>query len=253
MPQNSADTFALGNALQFDPAAVAAAPVKPLKLPGYAEGKAFDVSRADKPDGSSTITLKQPLPIDIETRFGADVAPAPSTIYGPGRPLPGSTNSFDSGAAWASVGVANLASLDARVDPDSDRGKVGTTLHHAMPIGSKLSVTLQDTFSVTDTLGTRSSAASARAAAGGAAAGNAGADAVLGQRAETQIRGAAHRHQPLRRRHHQQHRSGHPQRALRRPENLRPIARDHFGQRCRRADQQQEHHRRFQAELVTPP
>ncbi len=156
MSQNSADTFALGNALQFDPAAVAATPVKPLKLPGYADGKAFDFSRADKPDGSSTITLKQPLPIDVETQFGADVAPAPPTIYVPGHPLPGSTNSFDSGAAWASVGVANLASLDARVDPDSDRGKVGTTLHHAMPIGSKLAVTLQDTFSVTDTLGARS-------------------------------------------------------------------------------------------------
>ena len=152
--------FTLDSALTFDPAALAAAPAKPLRLPGYSDGRRFDINRADKPDGSSSVTVNAPLPIDVETKVSADLAPAPSSINVPGRPLPGSTNAYDSGAAWASVGVPNLAALEARVDPDTDQGKIGTTLHHAVPIGSKLSVTLQDTFSVTDTLGARSASGS---------------------------------------------------------------------------------------------
>ena len=156
--QNSDASFALGDALTLDPAAFAAAPLKPLHLPGYADGKDLDVSRTDKPDGSSTFTVKKPLPIDVDNRFGADIAPAAPTTFQPGRPFPGGAGSLDSGAAWASVGVPNLASLDARVDPDSDRGKVGTTLHHTVPVGSRLLLTLQDTVAVTDTLGARGTA-----------------------------------------------------------------------------------------------
>jgi hypothetical protein len=166
-PDNSADAspgtvadFALGDALTFDPAALAAAPVKPLRLPGYSASKDFDISRADKPDGSSSFTVKKPLPIDLDTRLGADIAPSAAPVYSPGRPLPGTGNAYDSGAAWASIGVPNLASIDARVDPNGDRSKLGTTLQRSMPVGSKLSVTLQDTFAVTDTMNTRSANAS---------------------------------------------------------------------------------------------
>ena len=41
-----------------------------------------------------------------------------------------------SGAAWASVGVPNLAIVDARVDPSNDQGKLGTTFKHSIPVGS---------------------------------------------------------------------------------------------------------------------
>ena len=146
---------ALGKALTFDPAALSTAPLKPLRLPGYPAAKDLDVSRADKADGSSSVTVKPPLPIDVDTKFGADFASTASSTLLPGSPLPGSSNTYDSGAAWASVGVANLASVDARVDPDSDQGKLGTTLQHAMPFGKRFSLTVQDTVSVTDTLGAR--------------------------------------------------------------------------------------------------
>jgi hypothetical protein len=146
---------ALGKALTFAPAALSTAPLKPLRLPGYPAAKGLDVSRADNPDGSSKFTVKPPLPIDVDTKFGADFAPTASSTLQPGSPLPGSGSAYDSGAAWASIGVPNLASVDARVDPDSDQGKLGTTLRHAMPVGSRFAVTVQDTFSVTDTLGAR--------------------------------------------------------------------------------------------------
>ena len=147
---NAGDSdFFIGDALNVDAAALAATPVKRLRLPGYVEPQGLDISRSDKPDGSGTFTVKRPLPIDVETKFGADFAAPPSTTVTPGQPLPG--GSYNSGAAWASVGVPNVASIDARVDPDSDQSKLGTTLQHAVPIGNRLSLTLQDTFSVTDT------------------------------------------------------------------------------------------------------
>jgi hypothetical protein len=157
---NPGTDFDLGSTLTFDPAALAAAPVKPLRLPGYPTSKDIDISRADRADGSSSFTVKKPLPIDIDTTVGADVASATAPVYSPGHPLPGTGSPYDSGAAWASIGVPNLASIDARVDPNSDQRKLGTTVQHSMPVGSKLSITLQDTFAVTDTMNMRASNAS---------------------------------------------------------------------------------------------
>ena len=148
----------LDNALTFDPSALTAAPAKQLRLPGYLDGNNLDVSSANKPDGSSSFTLKKPLPIDVDTKVGADLAPSAAPTFLPNSVGLGNLNGPDSGAAWASVGVPNLASLDARVDPNDDQGKIGTTLQHAMPVGSKLAVTLQDTFSMTDTLSARTGA-----------------------------------------------------------------------------------------------
>ena len=145
------DNFSLGDALSVDPASLASAPAKPLRRHSLYDKTDLDISRADKPDGSSTITLKKPLPVDWETKVGADIAPAaPSTLL-PGQLLPGSVDARNSGAAWASVGMPNLASIDARLDPNNSQSMVATTLKHAVPVGTRLSVTLQETLSVTDT------------------------------------------------------------------------------------------------------
>ena len=64
----------------------------------------------------------------------------------------------NTGAAWASVGVANIASVDARVDPSSEQGKLGTTLKQSIPLGRRFAVTVQDTYSVTENLSQPSTA-----------------------------------------------------------------------------------------------
>jgi len=148
-PPTPAD-FSLGEALTLDPSLIATAPAKRLRLPGYVDGSSLDVSRSDKADGSSTVTLKNPLPTGWETKLGADVAPALQPIYRIGQPLPGTDSAYNSGAAWATFGVPNLASFDARLDPNIDQSKFGTTWQHAVPIGGKMSVTLQETLSLTD-------------------------------------------------------------------------------------------------------
>src|SRR5262245_59463077 len=51
------------------------------------------------------------------------------------------------------MGVSNFGSVDARVDPFNEQGKVGTTLKQSIPFGGRFAVTLQNTYSVSETLG----------------------------------------------------------------------------------------------------
>jgi hypothetical protein len=150
----------LSRALSADPAALAAAPNRSLHQPSLETPAAPAVNRTGKPDGSSTVAVKQPLSpdiasVDVDADVGADVdlAAPPVTVFEPGRPLPGNAaGNPGSGAARASVGLHNLASVDARVDPTNDQGKLGGTLNHSLPVGKGLSVSLQDSYSVTQTL-----------------------------------------------------------------------------------------------------
>ena len=153
------DDATLADALTFDPSILASAnPAKPLHMPGMTEPKGLDVNRTDRPDGSSTVSLKQPLATDWDTQVGADIGLAanPPPTEQPDQPLPVTADNPGSGAAWASVAVPNVASIDARIDQHSDHSKVATTLKRALPIGGKLSVTVQDSYSVTETYGTPS-------------------------------------------------------------------------------------------------
>jgi hypothetical protein len=149
----------LSRALTFDPFSLSATPVKPLRLPSLGNPDALAVSRTNsQPDGSGTVSVKQPLPTYWNANVGADLGLAPDTSpmsidrlsYDQiDRPLP-TRSQRNSGAAWASLGIDNLATLNARVDPTSDQGRIGTTLQRSIPFGSRFSVTLQDTYSFTD-------------------------------------------------------------------------------------------------------
>ncbi len=154
-PLTPDEATTLGNALMFDSTNLVDGNLaKPLKLPSLTDAGKFDVSHTSQSDGSSAMVLKQPLIAnDWDAKIGADLnlAGTPSAYARPNRPLPLLTASPDTGAAWASVGVPNLASVDARVDPTSDQGKLGTTFKQAFPVGSAVAMTLQNTFSVTQT------------------------------------------------------------------------------------------------------
>ena len=154
-PVSPEDSALLANALVFDPAALATAPKKPLRLPGYRNSE-YDITRTQKVDGSTTVVVKQPLQTEWSNSVGADLAPSRPATY----PLPLPTehnNGLPAGAAWASVGVPNLASVDARVDPTTEQGKVGTTIKHSIPFGGRFAVTVQGAYSVTEMLGQPSS------------------------------------------------------------------------------------------------
>ena len=147
-PLTPEESTMLSNALIFDPAALA---IPPLRLPGLSDGKDFDVKRTEKPDGSATVIVKQPWQSEWDKSVGADLKPATDGAFD--RPLPSTRVSSGGGAASASVGVPNVGSVDARIVPSNEQGKVGTTLKQSIPFGGRFAVTLQDTYSMTETLG----------------------------------------------------------------------------------------------------
>ena len=150
-PLTSEESALLGNALVFDPSALAESPKKPLRLPGVSD-KGYSVTRTEKLDGSSTIVVKQPLQTDWSNSVGADLGSTRSRSPFD-RPLPTARDDSPSGSAWASVGISNIGSVDARIDPSNEQGKFGTTLKQSIPFGGRFAITLQDTYSVTDTRG----------------------------------------------------------------------------------------------------
>lgn len=156
------DNAIIDNALAVDPASFIHAPAKPLRLPTLANSKALDLKRTDRPDGSGTVIVKKPLAPEWDANVGADLGLAANTppAYDPKNPLGVTRNDRSSGAAWASVGVPNFASIDARVDPNNEQGRLGTTFKHSVPVGSSLSVTVQSRYSVTESLGSAQAAPS---------------------------------------------------------------------------------------------
>jgi hypothetical protein len=160
-PLSPEESAALDAMLQWTPPD-SAAPAKPIRLPSFAAPKSFDISHTGKSDGSGTVVLKQSVYSDWDANVGADLGLSPArSLYD--QPDQSTLAAADrgTGAAWASVGVVpNLATVDARVDPSNDQGKVGTTFKRAVPLGSKFSVTLQNSSSVTETFSASSAATS---------------------------------------------------------------------------------------------
>jgi hypothetical protein len=155
-PLTPEDSALLGRVLAFDPAnPTSLQSVPTLHEPGFIKPPAVALKRTDNADGSSTITVKQPLVTStVETNVGADIntaASAPTVLDQPERALPGTGDSHGSGVAWASIGVPNLASIDGRVDPTNEQGKVTTTFNHSVALGDKMKVTVQCRYSVTET------------------------------------------------------------------------------------------------------
>lgn len=151
------DSALIGNALIFDPAGLASnTPVKRFHRSTPHDVKWLDVARTDRPDGTSTVVVKKPLATEWDAKVGADLSPAANSApneFNADNPLRVTRDSAGSGAAWASLNVPYFATVDARVDPTNDQGRIGTTFKQSMPVGNKFSVTLQSGYSVTETFG----------------------------------------------------------------------------------------------------
>lgn len=151
------DAALIQNALNFDPAQLAGnRSVKPLNSPGFGKTKGLDIARTDRPDGSSTVAVKQPLPTEWDSKVGVDLAlAADSASNNPvTNPMKVTKDDSGSGAAWASVSLPQFATIDARVDPSNDTGRLGTKFSHSLPVGEKFAVSFESLYSVTETYGT---------------------------------------------------------------------------------------------------
>lgn len=162
-PLSAEEASTLSQALLFDPSALSpTAPAKSLRLPGLPDTTRLDLSPTKKSDGSATMVLKQSLANDPswDAKVGADLG-LPAQLdqgYRIGRPLPVARDPGGTGAAWATLGVPNVGSIDARVDPSHDQGKLGTTFKQSIPFGGQYALTLQNTFAVTESFGVQPNA-----------------------------------------------------------------------------------------------
>lgn len=151
------DKVLTDNALSDD--AFASGRAQPLKRPRRGNlyiPRKLDVARTDRPDGGSTVTLKQPLPTNWDAKVGADLGFAgngPDSLRPPPVVLTPPRDDSGVGAAWASVDVASLATVDARIDPNKDQSLIGTTVTRSVPLGGSFAVTLQSRAAVTESYG----------------------------------------------------------------------------------------------------
>lgn len=120
-------------------------------------------SRTDKADGSSSLTIGRRLPTEWETKVGTDVSlAAPAGIAASENLLRGgSASDRSAGAVWGSLTMPGFrplgfdkTSVEARLDAGKDEGKVGATLSRSVPVNEDLSVTLQNSYSVRQSLAT---------------------------------------------------------------------------------------------------
>jgi hypothetical protein len=152
---SAADDPEFWSKLDLDPAPLDA-PAKPLKAPhSLVEDKNVGVTRSENADGSGSISLNRSLATTWGAKIGGDLgySDAPSSAYDPTRPLPGASGADRSRAVWANVAVPGVGSVNARIDSNADQRKYGTSIARSIPLGSHLSVTAQDSYSVTESFG----------------------------------------------------------------------------------------------------
>jgi hypothetical protein len=113
-----------------------------------------------KGNGASSVSVKQSISPFWDTRIGADMTvinPAPGTTSGDllrQKISPNAPPENSSGSAWAAISAPGVGSIwdktavEARVDPGSEQGKLGTTISKSMPLGDSYSLTLQNGYNL---------------------------------------------------------------------------------------------------------
>ena len=111
-------------------------------------------------DGSSALTIGRRLPTEWETKVGTDVSLAPASSPVPSENLlHGTAPGQSSGSLWGNITMPGIRPLgfdktavEARIDGGKEEGKLGATLSRSVPLSRDLSVTWQNSYSVTQPL-----------------------------------------------------------------------------------------------------
>ncbi|HWL31329.1 MAG TPA: hypothetical protein VNQ50_04275 [Xanthobacteraceae bacterium] len=140
----------------------ATVPVPAAADAGSDHSKATFGNRTDKPDGSSSLTMGRSLPSVWDMKVGADVSLAAPVDSVPSENLlRGLAPNASSGAVWGTMTLPGVSALGfdktavkARLDAGNDEGQLGATLSRSVPLNRNFSVTVQNSYSVTQPLAT---------------------------------------------------------------------------------------------------
>ncbi|MBR1123989.1 hypothetical protein JQ628_20845 [Bradyrhizobium lablabi] len=146
--------------LDVDASTLSLATPKARSAPNATASNDSSWSSNREANGTSAVTVKQSLTPFWDTRIGADMTvvnqPQNATSADVLRQkfAPDAAPSQSSGSAWAAAtapGVGSIwdrTSIEARVDPGSDQGRIGTSLTKAVPLTEQYSLTLQNGYNV---------------------------------------------------------------------------------------------------------
>ena len=107
----------------------------------------------------SAVSVKQPVSPFLNTQVGADMTvvrqPATLSELLAEKATNGGNEPQSSGTAWVSASAGGVASIwdkttvEARIDPSQDQGRLGTSLSKSLTLGEQYSFTLQNGYNMT--------------------------------------------------------------------------------------------------------
>lgn len=133
----------------------------PARLHGpsrAASSEGMTWSSQDKPYGSA-VSVKQSVSPFLDTRVGADMTvvrqPATLSELLAEKATNGGNEPQSSGTAWASVtgpgagSIWDKTTVEARIDPSQDQGRLGTSLSKSLTLSEQYSLTFQNGYNMT--------------------------------------------------------------------------------------------------------
>jgi hypothetical protein len=131
---------------------------KAPRASGGATAREMAWSSKDKPNGSA-VSVKQSISPFWDTRIGADMTvtrePATMSDLLAEKSSNGGNLPQSGGSAWAAVTapgagpVWDKTAIEARIDPNQDSSKLGTSLSKQVPLSDQYSLTLSNGYNVT--------------------------------------------------------------------------------------------------------
>jgi hypothetical protein len=117
-------------------------------------------SGSDRSNGASSVSVKQAVSPFLDTRIGADmtvVREQPKTMSEllADKVSNGGTEPQSSGTAWAAITAPGAGALwdqtavEARVDPNQEQSRLGTSLSKTVPLNEQYSLALRNGYNVT--------------------------------------------------------------------------------------------------------
>lgn len=116
------------------------------------------INRDVKSDGSSAVSVSSTPGWLDGASYGVDMSLAaqPSTTVQPQKPLPWTPSDPSTAAAWAKVNVPtnpdvvpwSQTTVEMRVDPTQNQGKVGTTFSRDMKLTDHMTASVNDSYSM---------------------------------------------------------------------------------------------------------
>jgi len=132
---------------------------KTPRAQGRTEPGAMTWSNTGRPNGAAAVSVKQSVAPFWDARIGADMTvrrePATMSELLAEKSANGGNLPQSGGSAWAAISapgagpVWDKAAIEARVDPNQDQSRLGTSISKQVPLSDQYSLTLSNGYNVT--------------------------------------------------------------------------------------------------------